>query len=200
MCYLEDLCDVNNLVGQTVEDNSLSVDPITLHNRMGHPADAISQNCVTCGVAKITLRKPKKGKHPAKAPGERLSVDLAHQSANSPQGYRWAIVVHDDFTGHNTSIILLEKAQAANELIQQIKYIERQYGYRIRRLRVDNGKEFDSKTLQEYCKFEGIRLQPTSAHALFLNGAAERAIRTIREKETALRFISGVPAYMWPYS
>ncbi|KAA8908095.1 hypothetical protein DIURU_000283, partial [Diutina rugosa] len=200
VCYLEDMCDVNNLVGQTVEEESISIDPITLHNRMGHPADAISKDCVTCGVAKITSRKPKKGKHPAKAPGDRLSVDLAHQSTDSPQGYRWAMVIHDDYTGHNISVILSEKAQAANELIQQIKYIERQYGYRIKRLRVDNGKEFDNKTLQEYCKSEGIRLQPTSAHASFQNGAAERAIRTIREKETALRHMSDVPAYMWPYS
>jgi len=98
----------------------------------------------------------------------------------------------DDFT-HFAVIYLLEGKYEVTEKIKQfINMAEAKWQQQVSKLQSDNGREYLSKELTEWCKDKGIILDYTTPYTPQLNGKAERLNRTLIEKTRALLADSGI--------
>ena len=75
--------------------------------------------------------------------------------------------------------------------------MKRQFGWKLRRFRSDNGGEYASDALDHVLVEEGIIWEPTIGYSPSENGVSERLNRTLCEKLRALLFESGLPIKLW---
>ena len=57
---------------------------------------------------------------------------------------------------------------------QYIVYIEHQYNYKVKAIRVDQGKEYLTNDFRNWCAERGIKLEVTAPYSPSQNGVAER--------------------------
>lgn len=67
----------------------------------------------------------------------------------------------------------------------------------IKKIRTDNGREYLSTELINFCKQHGIQHQKTNVHTPQQNGSSERMNRTLIEKARRLLFDANLPKYYW---
>ncbi|KMQ86176.1 gag-pol polyprotein [Lasius niger] len=110
---------------------------------------------------------------------------------------RYMLTFLDDYT-HFAVIYLLEGKYEVTELVKQyINMVEAKWQLRVSKLRSDNGREYLSKKLVEWCKGKGIVLDYTTPYTPQLNGKAERLNRTLIEKTRALLADAGADKTIW---
>jgi len=76
--------------------------------------------------------------------------------------------------------------------------VKNQTGKSIRRIRLDNGREYGGNAFLEYCKEEGIMIESTVAYTPEQNGAAERNQAVILMKARTMLYESRLPLFLWP--
>lgn len=92
---------------------------------------------------------------------------------------------------------ITRKSEVFNCLKDYKTMAESFHGLGLARLRCDQGGEYCSNQLREYCSAEGILLEYHEAYSPELNGVAERMNRTLVEKAKAMLFDSNLPKEMW---
>jgi hypothetical protein len=70
-------------------------------------------------------------------------------------------------------------------------------GRRVRRVRIDNAREFNSGDIQDFCDQEGIEIEPSAPYAHEQNGKAERGNRTLRDMASSILIESGLLEGFW---
>ena len=75
--------------------------------------------------------------------------------------------------------------------------MENQTKKKIRVLRINNGGEYTSNELMEYCSAEGIKKEHTVPHTPQQNGVAERKNMTMVGVAKAMLFDRGLPLFLW---
>ncbi len=70
-------------------------------------------------------------------------------------------------------------------------------GRKPRAIRVDQGKEFLSDQLKDWCEERGIEIQLTAPYSPSQNGIAERMNRTLVELARAMRISADLPENLW---
>jgi hypothetical protein len=75
--------------------------------------------------------------------------------------------------------------------------LENQSGYKLQRLRCDNGTEYINSQLKDYCRTNGIQLETTVRYTPEQNGAAERLNRTLMEKVRPMLTAADLPKHLW---
>jgi hypothetical protein len=77
---------------------------------------------------------------------------------------------------------------------------EKQLGYQIIFLRVDNASELVEGAFQDYCGEHGITYEKTVPDASQQNGVAERANQIIERMSRAMLLDCGLSSWFWPLS
>ena len=80
---------------------------------------------------------------------------------------------------------------------KEVKFLEKQSGNDLMKLRSDNGTEYISKELQEYLASKGVQHQTTTRYTPEQNGAAERLNRTLMERVCAMLSDSCLSKQLW---
>ncbi|KAL6539003.1 hypothetical protein OROMI_025329 [Orobanche minor] len=75
--------------------------------------------------------------------------------------------------------------------------VENKTGVKLKRLRSDNGGEYELIQFIEYCKLNGIRMEKTMRGTPQLNGVAERMNRTLSECARCIQLKCGLPQMFW---
>ncbi|KAL2232590.1 UNVERIFIED_CONTAM: Retrovirus-related Pol polyprotein from transposon TNT 1-94 [Sesamum indicum] len=75
--------------------------------------------------------------------------------------------------------------------------VENETGLQVKCLRSDNGGEYNSEGIKNYCADHGIRMQKTIPGTPQQNGVAERMNRTLNERARCMRLKSGLPKMFW---
>ena len=75
--------------------------------------------------------------------------------------------------------------------------VEAKWQLQVSKLRSDNGREYLSKDLTDWCKDKGIILDYTTPFTPQLNGKAERLNRTLIERTRALLADEEVDKKLW---
>ena len=75
--------------------------------------------------------------------------------------------------------------------------VENQTGFKVKAIRTDNGGEYNSKAMAEYCKEKGICHELTNPYCPEQNGIAERFNRTIIEAAKSMLFHAKLPQHYW---
>jgi hypothetical protein len=131
-------------------------------------------------------------------PGEKLALDF-HDFEPDEEGYDSLLLIVDRVSGWMWDFYLQDRRTdtVIAALDNLIGMLERQYEVKVKVVESDN--EIISKLpgVKRYLESRHIRTEPSPADTQALNGAAERAWRTIKEQIIAMRDSSKLPNALW---
>jgi transposase InsO family protein len=175
------------------------------HRRMGHLHHAslkqlLTRNGIT--VSPTTGHLPcescvvgKMHKLPFNKKQEKRSTEilqLVHSDVCGPMeevthgGYRYFVTFLDDFSHVVVVYLLRSKSEVSDKLKEYYNMATTQHQRKLQRLRIDNGTEYVNRSVTDFCKANGILLEPTNPYTPQQNGTAERMNRTLVESGRAM--------------
>jgi hypothetical protein len=119
---------------------------------------------------------------------------------HSSNGFRYYLVIVDDFTKFCWVYLLKHKSDAFSTFQQFKIMVEKHYHSSIHFLRTDCGGEFTSNAFNSFCANTGIIHHLTCPHTPQQNGVAERKHRHLVQCALALLSQSGLPLSYWSYA
>lgn len=188
------------------------------HRRLGHVGADVVKRMVTRELVKgIDIRGPHEiggicedcvfGKHSARpynesSPVEENVLDRVHidiwgpATTQSAGGAKYFMLLMDGASSYRQVYFLSSKS--ANVTFEDyLAKAERQTGKKVKRVRMDMGKEWLNSLWTEYGKEHGIAYEFTTPYAHQQNGAAERSMRTILDMARSMLAESGLPVKYW---
>ena len=184
------------------------------HERMGHiNKDSISKlQKVVEGIS--TIKKVNhclscaKGKQHRKPFNLRSShsediLDIVHTDLMGPfeiesiGGSYYICTFIDDKSRYAFVYMIRSKKEVFEKFVNFVKMMEIQTGRSIKKVRSDNGGEYCSAAMEEFCKKKGIQHQYTTPYTPEQNGVAERFNRTITENMRAMLYHAKLPKKFW---
>ena len=186
---------------------------LNAHNALGHPSrqtmlqlgfsDAPNMiECSSCAAGKSTRTFPKAGYSPkSTVPLQLLHADLCGPISVAGIGLeKYFLTIVDDFSRWTQIVPLEVKSDCNNAVMNFIKTAENHFsgkGYKVSKIRTDNGTEFCNKIMDEFYYEKGIFHQKTVPYNSSQNGVAERKHKTIQEKTRKLIASAGAPIKFW---
>ena len=137
----------------------------------------------------------------ASLPIYRLHVDLSGRKRVSLHGYRYYMMVVDDYSRKKWSLNLKLKSQAFQVLKEHITLLEKSKPtLKVAVIRTDGGGEFISNEMTLYMKEQGIQREISAPNCQYQNGVAERAIGVIDSSAKAMMLTASSPTYDWNFA
>ena len=112
-------------------------------------------------------------------------------------GFRYYLVIVDDFSHYYWMFPLRNKSDAAITLVNFFAYARTQFSTTIRSLQTDNGTEFINSAVNTLLNSSGSMLRLSCPYTSQQNGKAERAIRTINDTMRTIMFHAHAPSQFW---
>ncbi|GFR67435.1 transposon Ty2-C Gag-Pol polyprotein [Elysia marginata] len=135
----------------------------------------------------------------AAKPLEFVHIDLAGPvDPSSKDGFRYALICMDDFSGLSNLYFLKNKSDAATAFKKFLADTS-PYG-RVKRVISDQGGEFVSSEFSSLLVENKIKHEKSAPFSPHQNGTAERAWRTLFDMARCLLLQSGLPKTIWPYA
>ncbi|WVZ87055.1 hypothetical protein U9M48_033752 [Paspalum notatum var. saurae] len=131
--------------------------------------------------------------------------DLVHRDPwTSPRtrcfGYKYYLVVVDDFSHYSWTFPLRFKSETFSTLSHFFAWVSTQFGLTIKAVQCDNGREFDNNASRSFFLTRGVQLRMSCPYTSAQNGKAERMIRTTNDVMRTLLFQASLPARFWAES
>ena len=155
--------------------------------------------CESCTMGKMT-RMPfsKKSSHRSTESLTIIHSDVCGPMAiNSFGGSRYMLSFIDDYSRYSFVYFIKSKDEVFGKFREFVNLVENQTGSKVKAIRTDNGGEYSSKAMAEYCKEKGIRHELTNPYCPEQNGIAERFNRTIIEAAKSMLFHAKLPQQYW---
>ena len=154
--------------------------------------------CIGCMAGKM-CRDPFSGERPREEEvGGRIHSDVAGpMQVETPNKARYLCTFIDDCSGFRATYFLKKKSDVFEAFKLFKAKLESETGKKIRALRTDGGKEYDSTEFQQFLTADGIRHETTPAHTPQLNGVAERANRSIIEAVRCALHMKKLDLSLW---
>ena len=173
-----------------------ATDLVKWHNRLGHISTKRIQEMaggLVDGMGKINFTQPivdckacalgkLKRKPISSQPASRAlePLELVHSDVCGPMevagtgGAKYFALVVDDATRYVFVLFLKEKSNLAGKLQALIAFLNVNKKRKIGAIRCDNGGEYTSAPVKEFCHKQGITLEYTAPNSPQQNGVAER--------------------------
>ena len=103
----------------------------------------------------------------------------------------------DDHTLKVWVYFLKHKFEVFEALKRWKAMVENETGLKIKKLRTDNGGEYEDTKLKKLCYENEIRMERTVPNTPQHNGGAERMNRTLAERARSICIQSGLPKQLW---
>lgn len=161
------------------------------------------ESCALTHAKQIISRRPPESQSPR--PFWRVHWDLQDYS-ESYNGMRWMLVCKDEYSKMIIVHALPNKTHATvfNVLVYVERWVARQFGLSIARLKQDNERAVISDKrdtqFQTWAHTQGIVLECSPPYTHEPNGNAERANQTITTKSIAMLKGANLPSELWPES
>ncbi|CAH2087744.1 unnamed protein product [Euphydryas editha] len=171
-----------------------AVEGFTLDRR----ADISKSSCIVCCEGK-------QSRLPFPQDGSRSDdlLQLVHSDICGPfnnvsiGGSRYYILFVDDYSRIIYIYFLKNKSAALDYFNIYKTVVENQLNKKIKKLRLDNGKEYCSKEFEKYLSSSGIVHQKSNPYTPEQNGLAERCNRSVVEKARCLLFDAHLDNSFW---
>ena len=153
------------------------------------------EKCETCSQANITKRS-----HKSVARNIEL-LDLIHFNLCevgwilTRGGNKYIITFIDDFSKYATIYLLKNISNAFEKFQDFFKEVENQFGRKIKWIRRDRGREYDSSAFNLFVQSLGIIQEITAPHSPASNGVAKRKNRTLIELTNAMLIEFSAPLH-----
>lgn len=218
-CVMQDL-PLRNLIGigrhcdglYLLEPTIKKGTALSWHKRLGHASSLKIQqldgsfgsfgknneHCDSCLRAKLT-RLP----FPISSIQTASCFELIHcdiwggYRTPSLSGAHYFLTIVDDFSRGMWVFLMKHKSDVSHFLISFCNMVHKQFGKCVKRIRSDNGVEFQSKSMIDYYGDNGIILETSCTDTPQQNGIVERKHRHILEITRALRFEAELPIEFW---
>ncbi|WVZ81687.1 hypothetical protein U9M48_029039 [Paspalum notatum var. saurae] len=186
----------------------------TWHRRLGHPGrDALAQlshgAAITCPQTTdehlcharqlghhVRLPFPTSSSH-ASHVFDLIHCDLWTSPVPSISGYKYYLVVLDDFSHYSWTFPLRSKSEAFSTISHFFAWVSTQFGLTIKAVQCDNGHEFDNNASRSFFLSRSVQLRMSCPYTSAQNGKAERMIRTTNDVMCTLLFQASLPARFW---
>ncbi|MBW0573243.1 hypothetical protein O181_112958 [Austropuccinia psidii MF-1] len=183
------------------------------HTLLGHPSDSYlnqllkegkisgkllsSKKCEICQQTKIQQRPHNNHLPKSPSPFHRLHVDTLEITPITHQGYRYVLVIVNDFSRFNRICLLKKKGKAEGYLKAFINEVSNKVETVPAFIHTDRGGEFDSNSFRLFLHEKGISLERGPANSPQTNGIAERFNQTLLTKTRCLLAQSKIPIELW---
>jgi hypothetical protein len=113
-------------------------------------------------------------------PLELLHMDLFGPTTYaSAGGNLYCLVIVADFSRYTWVFFLHDKSEVASIFKKFAKKAQNEFYCKIKKIRSDNGKEFDNTNIYEYCDEIGIKHEVSATYTPQQNGVVERKNKTL---------------------
>ena len=187
--------------------NMPAVIQLLKHPLVADPPMELNTNADDCTCEACVMGKQTRTPLPAAAqtratrPLELVHVDLwGPARIQSLGGPTYFILIVDDYSRYTWIKLLNLKSEALDAFKEYVAWAENFHqaqGYRVSRLRSDNGGEFTSKKFNSYLQERGIQRELTAAYTPQQNGVTERKNRTIVESGLSMLYSAALPPRLW---
>ena len=209
-----DLYSLNGVPAATPPTSMLaSVD--LWHRRLGHPNPAVlasmlseftipcnrdSHNsvfCESCQLGKHVRLPFSSSSSCSTYPFELIHCDLWTSPIASVSGFKYYLVILDDFTHFVWTFPLRNKSEVHSLFLNFQRYVSVHFFLPIRFIQCDNGREFDNIKNRTFFLQHGILLRFSCPYTSPQNGKAERSLRTLNDIVRTLLIQSSMPPKFW---
>ena len=153
--------------------------------------------CEVCVEAKQKRKSYNSIRHPAERILQIVHTDLCGPFIPSWDKKKYFLTFIDDFSHYSEVRLISLKSDTSYELKGLVAHAEAYQAAKTALIRTDNGGEFTSNELQNWCLIRGTRFDYTTPYTPELNGKAERLNRSIMEKARALLFDAQLEEELW---
>ena len=112
-------------------------------------------------------------------------------------GKRYYMSFIDDYSRYSKLYLLSHKDEASETFLKYKAEVKNQLNRKIKRFRSDRGGEYDSNTLNAFCKEYGIIHKVTPPYSPESNGVAEKKNRTLKEMMNTMLISFGHALNLW---
>lgn len=198
----EGQCINRKYLGRPLTALSVSTSPaslLTWHSRLSHIGEASIRRLYQQGVIKDTnwerhgmegCQACRRGRMIRRRFGSRdkyratrllkvVHTDVCQLSKPSREGYKYFVTFIDDFSKLSVVYQLQRKSPVYESFIHIVTQSERETGMKVLDLRSDNGGEYVSHRMRDWCRAHGIKQTMGPPHTPQLNGVVERYNRTL---------------------
>jgi transposase InsO family protein len=112
-------------------------------------------------------------------------LELLHMDLFGPIAYisigesKYCLVIVDDYSRFTWVFFLQEKSNTQETLKGFLRRAQNEFGLRIKKIRSDNGTEFQNSQIEGFLEEEGIKHELSSPYTPQQNGVVERKNRTL---------------------
>lgn len=155
--------------------------------------------CEVCVLSKQT-RQPFnkiKDKHNITRPLQVVHSDICTVKPTTLHNYDYFATFIDQYTHYCCTYLLKQKSGLFEAFKDYVAKSEVNFKYKIKFLYCDNGTEYLSNAMKDYCSSKGITYHLTIPYTPQQNGVSERMNRTIMDKTRALLKTAQLPDYFW---
>ena len=170
-----------------------------LVNRLDYDVSKEIDFCESCMSGKIHRSSfPKSGRERAEEPLGLVHSDVCGKiSSPSLSQAEYFIVFVDDKTHYVWIYVVKHKHEVFGKFVEWRSLVEKSSGYKVKKLRTDNGGEYTSTEFESYLKKEGIEHQYTIPKTPEQNGVSERMNQTLVETVRSMLADSRLPHRFW---
>jgi transposase InsO family protein len=139
--------------------------------------------CSACQAGKqVGVHHPHKNIMMTERPLELLHMDLFDPIAYiSIGGSKYCLVIVDDYSRFTWVFFLQEKSQTQETLKKFLRWAQNEFVLRIKKIRSDNGMEFNNSQIEGFLEEEGIKNEFSSLYTPQQNSVVERKNITLMD-------------------
>ncbi|KAL8134728.1 hypothetical protein AgCh_009662 [Apium graveolens] len=108
---------------------------------------------------------------------------------------RYALLIVDDYTRYTWVYFLHTKDESPSILLDHVRELEKGSTYNVKIIRNDTRTEFKNSTMEEFCKYKGIKQEFSTPRTPQQNGVIERKNRTLIEAARIMLEEAKLPTY-----
>ncbi|KAK2366240.1 putative mitochondrial protein [Trifolium repens] len=200
-----------HLIAVAANDN-----PNLWHQRLGHMSEKgmkvmhskgklpglqsveidMCEDCIFGKQKRVSFQKS--GKKPKKERLELVHSDVwGPTTVSSIGGKRYFVTFIDDHSRKVWVYFLKHKFEVFEAFKLWKSMVETKTGLKVKKLRTDNGGEYEDTRFKKFCYEHGIRMERTVPGTPQHNGVAERMNRTLTERARSMRVQSGLSKQFW---
>ncbi|WVY97098.1 hypothetical protein V8G54_029249 [Vigna mungo] len=195
---------------------AMNENPNLWHQRLGHMSEKgmrimhskgklpslqsiefdMCEDCILGKQKRVSFQRS--GRIPKKERLELVHSDVwGPTTVSSIGGKRYFVTFIDDHSRKVWTYFLKNKSEVFEAFKIWKAMVENETGLKIKRLRSDNGGEYEDIRFKNFCYEHGIRMKRTVPGTPQHNGVAERMNRTLTKRARSLRLQSGLPKQFW---
>ena len=150
------------------------------------PDDDLCEPCINGKQTRLPFNKIKNKEHVTRP------LFIIHSDVCGPinpltmNNKKYYVVFIDQYTHYSVTYLMSERTELFTCFKDFVEKSEAHFNLKIVHLYSDNGGEYISNDMKNYCSQKGISYHLTVPHTPQLNGVSERMIRTITEKARAM--------------